>query len=78
MAHKENKVEMLLSVQVVYRQGLVKTFIAHQDILMSDFMKAVRAEGKVKTVRFMPDVEKPVADLLIHSGNAVKVEVPNG
>jgi len=72
------KMEMLLSVQIVYRQGLVKTFIAGQETLLSDFMKIARAEGKIKVVRFLPDVEKAVADLLVRSGNATMIEMRHG
>lgn len=70
--------EMFLSVQVVYRQGLVKTFIAAQEILMADFMRIVRAEGKIKTVRFLSDIDRATADLLVTSGNATRVEVRHG
>ncbi len=76
----ENKeMKMYTHVQVVYRQGLVKAFVApHGEMLMEDFMKVVRAEGKVKTVRFLPDIDQAAADVLVKSGSAVKVEVRRG
>lgn len=67
--------ETFLSVQVVYRQGLVKQFIAAQNILMADFMRIVRAEGKIKAVRFLPDIDQAAATVLINTGNATRVEV---
>jgi len=67
--------EMFLSVQVVYRQGLVKQYLAPQNILMVDFMRVVRAEGKIKTIRYLPDVDRQAADLLVSTGNATRVEV---
>ncbi len=66
---------MYMQVQVVYRQGLVKTFLAPKEILMDDFMKYVRATGKIKTTRFMPDVGEAEAIQMVKSGEAVKVEV---
>lgn len=67
---------MHMQVQVVFRQGVVKTYVAPMgELLMEDFMKVVRTEGKVKTVRFLPDIEDGVANFLVTSGNAVKVEV---
>lgn len=65
-------------VQVVYRQGLVKTFLAAQNILMIEFMRIVRAEGKIKTVRFLQDVDEAAADLLVRSGAAIRIEVRHG
>ena len=67
---------MFIQVQVVYRQGLIKTFIAPMgEILMDEFMKVVKAEGKVKAIRFLPDLDQATADLLVSTGNAVKVEM---
>lgn len=63
-----------MHVQVVYRQGLVKEYLAG-DILLEAFMKVVRAEGKVKTVRFLPDVDQATADLLVNTGNAVGINL---
>ena len=64
-----------MQVQIVYRQGMVKLFLAPKEILMHDFMRTVRSFGKVKTTRFLPDVDQEAADLLVKSGSATKVGV---
>jgi hypothetical protein len=62
-----------LQVQVRFSQGLVKTFVAQSEILMCDFVDAVGAFGKQKSIRFLPDLDRPTADLLVATGNAVMV-----
>ena len=64
-----------IQVQVVYRQGVVKTFVAPEGMLLEDFTHVVKAQGKIKTVRFLPDIDQATADFLVSTGNAVKVEV---
>lgn len=63
-----------LQVQVKFAQGLVKTFIADKEILLCDFVGAVSAFGKQKSIRFLPDVDRATADFLVNAGNAVMVE----
>ena len=65
--------ETFICMQVVYRQGMVKTFIAPQEILLADFMRTARDFGKIKATRFLPDVDRAAADLLIATG-AVEVK----
>ena len=66
--------EIFMHVQVVYRQGLVKAFVIEEgNMLMEEFMRLVRAEGKVKTIRFLPDVDRAAAELLVRSGNATRL-----
>lgn len=62
-----------LQVQVVYNQGLVKIFLANQEILLAEFINAARAYGRIKVMRFMPNVDQYAAKLLVDTGNAVMV-----
>lgn len=64
-----------LQVQVVYRQGLVKSYLAEENILLKDFEHVVKAMGKIKTVRWLPDVDQATADLLVRTGAATMIEV---
>lgn len=66
----------MMQVQVRFAQGLVKTFLAPQDVLLADFRGAVEAYGsKLKSVRFLPDLNQAQARELAASGNAVMVRV---
>lgn len=66
----------MMQVQVRFAQGLVKTFLAPQDVLLADFRGAVEAYGsKLKSVRFLPDVTQAQAQDMAHSGNAAIVRV---
>jgi hypothetical protein len=46
-------------VQIVYRQSLVRDFVAHGDIKLVDFYRRIKAIGRVKTIR----EPQPIADL---------------
>lgn len=70
--------DMFMQVQVAYNQGLVKLFIAPHEILLADFVGVVRAHGRIKVMRFMPNVDRAVATLLVNTGNATMVEVKHG
>lgn len=65
---------MYQQVQVVYSQGLVKTFVAPMEIRMCDFAAVAKAFGRIRSVRFQPDVDDQAARLLCDTGNATLVE----
>jgi hypothetical protein len=67
-----------MQVQVVYNQGLVKLFIAPQEILLADFVNTARAFGRIKVMRFMTNVDSSAAKLIVSTGNAVMVEAKRG
>jgi len=63
----------LLVVQVVYRQGVVKKFIAHGDILMKDFIQQVEVFGRPRLYRHLHIVRDVAAEtaagaLLLNGG----------
>lgn len=66
---------MYLNVHVTFNQGLVKTFLVPQETLMMDFVAAVRAFGKFRSMRFYPDVDQAAASLLAATGNATIMEL---
>lgn len=65
---------MLQQIQIAYSQGLVKTFLASQEILLCDMVEAARRFGKLRSVRFLPDVDVVTANQMIASGNAVNLK----
>lgn len=67
-----------LQVQVTFKQGLVKLFLAPESILAVDFKRAIEALGKTRSLRFLPDVTEESARILVSTGNAVMVEARRG
>ena len=46
---------MIISVQVSYRHGLVKTFLADGETLLEEFCRRVRSRGEVRSMRGFRD-----------------------
>jgi hypothetical protein len=70
VAHNQNS---YLHVQVVFSQGVVKSFLAPKEILMDDFMRVVKLHGRVKRLRHQPDCTQAEA-LALCAGGATIVE----
>lgn len=71
-----NNTNTVLQVQVRFAQGLIKTFLAPRDVLLADFRRAVEAYGsKLKSVRFLPDLDAAAAQEMARGGNAVLIGI---
>jgi hypothetical protein len=71
--------ESYLTVQVQFNAGVIKTFLAPQEIRMADFVAAVKAYGgKFRSMRFQGDTDAPAAEALVREGNAIKLEAKSG
>lgn len=67
--------DTLQQAQVRYNQGITKIFLAPRDLLLSDFVGAIRAFGRFRSVRFYPDVSQEAAEVLVRSGNATIIRI---
>jgi hypothetical protein len=56
---------MLIKVQVAYRHGLVKDFLADGDMLMAEFCRRVKSRGEVRSMRGFKDAGEQ--DIFTHS-----------
>ena len=56
---------MMVTVQVVYRHGLVKEFVADGEMLLAEFCRRVRSRGEVRSMRGFKDATEQ--DMFTHS-----------
>ena len=61
----------MIAVQVVYRHGLVKTFLADGEMLLEEFCRRVKSRGEVRSMRGFREAnatDKANAMLLANEG----------
>ncbi len=61
----------MIRVQVTYAQGLVKTFITSHECRLETFANAARKLGRIRSLRFQPDVSPEEAVIEAATGNAI-------
>lgn len=64
-----------LKVQVVYQQGLIKTFLASGDMELGEFCKRIGSYGRVRTVR-PPRSVHDLQSAMLSDPNAIHLGAP--
>jgi len=60
-----------IGVQVVYRQGLVKSFVMPGEIKLGAFLGHLKRLGKFRSIRFLRDLNEQEAEEMTREGAMV-------
>lgn len=64
----KGEIAMLMATEVVFKQGLVKTFICTDETRVVDFAERINGHGKVRLVRWMKSISAAEANALEMQG----------